>query len=568
MELPVILTTRTGKLVVIASVAAAAAAAVVLTAVLLGVLLTLPSDNAYLPQSGKHEMLVAQKDGAYRKNGQPVILARSYGGNPWEAVPDLDRQPVDIQCNDDNQCTMQTDVDYNVVSVVVPEELRNMTALHLAARLHQQATFGANLATLARVTEVYGTNYGNWIRDQMRLTPTLLRSYYRDRANARPGMFDVGQKTAPCDMGSRWHRYMITSNPSPRYMKEVVRAFRTGAYRGVEFSGRYGDLAATIYAILMDHEARSPIVEADPTFGMYRDPLVKLLHLMRSLDYQSPKQREVAFADLDDRLGVQPFSAPSVFGFYLPEFRPAGPADEHGLVGPQLQLATTPNLIGFLNGLTSLIDHGLTSCENGLGVYGPSRRCVATGPHPTADGSLTYTMPINGTVNDLVDELSLALTAGRLHRSTRETLVREYLSVLGPNVTVNTTAAALRHALKVLVTSAEFQTTSFNSISNKPRLEPAPVASSGRAFKAIVVVFEMGGADSFNKLVPHSDCTGKDLYAEYATVRAGAALDKTLLRPVSVPAGQQPCTVFGVHPAMSNLSKLYSDGDALTERGP
>jgi hypothetical protein len=45
MELPVILTTRTGKLVVIASVAAAAAAAVVLTAVLLGVLLTLPSDN-------------------------------------------------------------------------------------------------------------------------------------------------------------------------------------------------------------------------------------------------------------------------------------------------------------------------------------------------------------------------------------------------------------------------------------------------------------------------------------------------------------------------------------------
>jgi cullin-associated NEDD8-dissociated protein 1 len=359
---------------------------------------------------------------------------------------------------------------------------------------------------------------------------------------------------------------MVTSNPSPRYVKEVVRAFRTGAYRDAKFSGRYGDLGATIYAILMDHEARSPIVEADPTFGMYRDPLVKLLHLMRSLDYQSPKQREVAFSDLDDRLGVQPFSAPSVFGFYLPEFRPAGMADEHGLVGPQLQLATTPNLIGFLNGLTSLIDNGLTSCENGLGVpqtYGPGRRCVTTGPHPTADGSLTYTAPINGTVNDLVDELNLVLTAGRLHRSTRETLVREYLSVLGTNVTVNTTAAALRHALKVLVTSAEFQTTSFNSISNKPRPEPAPVAASGRAFKAIVVVFEMGGADSFNKLVPHSGCTGKDLYAEYATVRAGAALDKTLIRQVSVPAGQQPCTVFGVHPAMSNLSKLYTDGDAL-----
>jgi hypothetical protein len=44
MALPVFFTTRTGKLVVIASIAAAAAAAVILT-VLLSVLLTLPSDD-------------------------------------------------------------------------------------------------------------------------------------------------------------------------------------------------------------------------------------------------------------------------------------------------------------------------------------------------------------------------------------------------------------------------------------------------------------------------------------------------------------------------------------------
>ena len=65
---------------------------------------------------------------------------------------------------------------------------------------------------------------------------------------------------------------LVTSNPSPRYVTECVNAFRTGKYDGVIYSGEYGDLQATITAILSDREARSTILDADHTFGRLREP--------------------------------------------------------------------------------------------------------------------------------------------------------------------------------------------------------------------------------------------------------------------------------------------------------
>ena len=53
---------------------------------------------------------------------------------------------------------------------------------------------------------------------------------------------------------------LITSNPSPRYVKTVSTAFQTGTYAGRKFSGRYGDMKATVYAVLLDREARNGCV--------------------------------------------------------------------------------------------------------------------------------------------------------------------------------------------------------------------------------------------------------------------------------------------------------------------
>ncbi len=67
---------------------------------------------------------------------------------------------------------------------------------------------------------------------------------------------------------------LITSNPSPRYVGAVSEAFRTGTFGGRTYSGRYGCLAATFAAILLDSEARFPVLDAGLSFGKMREPLL------------------------------------------------------------------------------------------------------------------------------------------------------------------------------------------------------------------------------------------------------------------------------------------------------
>jgi uncharacterized protein (DUF1501 family)/uncharacterized protein (DUF1800 family) len=363
--------------------------------------------------------------------------------------------------------------------------------------------------------------------------------------------------TAPF-LAYRFIQQMVTSNPSPRYVSAVVNAFRTGAVGTETFSGRYGDLAATFYAVLTDREARSPILEADPRFGMMRDPLLKLYHLMRSLEYKTNKGREVNFLDLPTRFGVQPFRSPSVFGFYLPEFQPAGKVSNEGLVAPQAQLATTPNIVGFLNGATSLVDIGLSSCDGGFGTYYGRSSCGDV--NNRFDGNLTYTPPPGATPQQIVDDLDIVLTSGRLNSTTRAYMVSEYLSTLNRTKSAD---LALKQVMKLFVMSAEFHTSAANLVSNKPRTDDTSIKSKNRRMKAIVVIFESGGCDSFSRIVPLANCGAKDLFAEYQTVRSSAALNTTDLLPINVPAGTQPCDTFGVHSSFSRLRSMYNAGEAL-----
>lgn len=59
--------------------------------------------------------------------------------------------------------------------------------------------------------------------------------------------------TAPF-VAKRLIQRLVSSNPSPRYVKAVSDAFINGQYppSGLTFSGKYGDLAATFTAILLD----------------------------------------------------------------------------------------------------------------------------------------------------------------------------------------------------------------------------------------------------------------------------------------------------------------------------
>ena len=62
--------------------------------------------------------------------------------------------------------------------------------------------------------------------------------------------------TAPF-VAHRLIQRFTTSNPSPRYVSVVADAFRTGMHGGHTYSGAYGDLGATVAAVLSDREARA-----------------------------------------------------------------------------------------------------------------------------------------------------------------------------------------------------------------------------------------------------------------------------------------------------------------------
>ncbi|HVV70235.1 MAG TPA: DUF1800 family protein, partial [Verrucomicrobiae bacterium] len=69
---------------------------------------------------------------------------------------------------------------------------------------------------------------------------------------------------------------LVTSNPSRDYLYRVVQKFNDNG------AGVRGDLSAVIKAILLDYEARSPVMINQPTFGKQREPLLRATAVARA----------------------------------------------------------------------------------------------------------------------------------------------------------------------------------------------------------------------------------------------------------------------------------------------
>jgi uncharacterized protein (DUF1800 family) len=79
---------------------------------------------------------------------------------------------------------------------------------------------------------------------------------------------------APCSASRLMIQRFRVSNPSRKYIENVATAFKNGMYaiRGVSFGdGSYGNLGSTSAATILDREARSVILDADPTGGSLRE---------------------------------------------------------------------------------------------------------------------------------------------------------------------------------------------------------------------------------------------------------------------------------------------------------
>ena len=103
-------------------------------------------------------------------------------------------------------------------------------------------------------------------------------------------------------------------------------------------------------------------------------------------------------------------------------------------------------------------------------------------------------------------------------------------------------AMGLKSVLKLLTLAPDFHSTAVHATRTAVREKQAAAQSTGVPYKAVVTVMLEGGADSWNIVVPHSDCNGTDLYAEYQAERGvDMAINKGDLHRIDVDGNVQPC---------------------------
>jgi len=361
------------------------------------------------------------------------------------------------------------------------------------------------------------------------------------------------------------------SNPSPRYIQVVSKAFSRGEYmrkkKNISIgSGKYGDLGATVAAILLDREAKTPSLDADPSSGSFREPLLKYIGLMRSMELEkNSTARELRLDRIQTGIGQYAYNTPNVFSFFLPEYAAPGQITESNLVSPEAMVINAPTVVGFLNGAYALIDLGLNSCFKGFGgvVHNACQlffyNWFKWDPEIQTMATLRY-QPSTTDAETVVDELALLLTAGRLSPGSRR-IVREAYDV---EFIAANAASALRLAQKLVISTPEYHST--NTVKRKEQLRPDPEipVPSQNEYKAIIILNLNGGMDGFNMLVPHSDCnTDQDVYENYKAARGNIGLLKQDLLTISASTSDQICDTFGLHPNLNNLKTLYNEKELL-----
>jgi uncharacterized protein (DUF1800 family) len=241
-------------------------------------------------------------------------------------------------------------------------------------------------------------------------------------------------------IGKQLIQRLVTSNPSPAYVGRVAQAFNTGIYVSGQYTvgtGQRGDLRATVAAILLDSEARTPPAPGDPDFGKTREPILRLAHWMRAFKARSATTNFLLGTtdDPSNSLGQSPMRSPTVFNFYRPGYVPPNTAiATNNLVAPELQIVNEISVVGYANFMRSVV-------QNGVGSNNP--RDIQ--PDYSAEMALAHD------ANLLVDRVSLLLTPGSMSAGTRTLIVNAVNSITMPATNQNT-ARLNRARLAVLFT--------------------------------------------------------------------------------------------------------------------
>jgi cullin-associated NEDD8-dissociated protein 1 len=166
-----------------------------------------------------------------------------------------------------------------------------------------------NFASLVKVGSAGSFSFRNPPHFMSFTEPTLRDAEYETEAVLDHYAY---HPNVPPFMAQRMIQRFTSSNPSPRYVKAAATAFKEGAHGGKVYSGKYGDMGAMMAAILLDREARSVELEADPHAGGVREPILKVVHTLRAFEAEGRLGQEIELADLTSKLGQHPYMSGSV----------------------------------------------------------------------------------------------------------------------------------------------------------------------------------------------------------------------------------------------------------------
>lgn len=226
---------------------------------------------------------------------------------------------------------------------------------------------------------------------------------------------------------------LVTSNPSPGYIRRVSRVFANNG------QGERGDLGAVVRAILLDPEARGMDPREETDYGKMREPYVTYVHLARAFNARNEAGNFPIWTETHlDSLGQLPLMSPSVFNFYLPDYQPSIELGREDLFAPEFQILTPAKVVSWPNLLRRDI-------ELGFGY-------LHSNPEATMQHDFDDELALVDDPGELIDRLDLMFTYGTLRPETR-VIIEEAMNGQSGNLSAEN---KLWMAIYLVMTSPEY----------------------------------------------------------------------------------------------------------------
>jgi uncharacterized protein (DUF1800 family) len=229
-------------------------------------------------------------------------------------------------------------------------------------------------------------------------------------------------------------QHLVTSNPSPAYVRRVATVFDNGSFSGsgASFgSGQRGDLPAVIAAILLDPEARAgdDPANASATDGHLREPILYIAGILRAFGATSDGAGPVNSAT---SMSEAPLDAPSVFNFFPPDFNIPGT----NLLGPEFDIDTSALALVRANFVNSFVYGSI-----GAGTNVDFTTYANLAANPDAGGQL-------------LDSLNTLLVHGAMSSSARASILSA-VNAVPAGATQNLLRA--KAAIYLILSSSQYQ---------------------------------------------------------------------------------------------------------------